>query len=164
VDHDLETLLDNLTSRVAHEKHTLRKSKSLLSGINVNSNFSESPSDSMLHKRSASRGEYLDKFKNHSEDSSPATSPLKFKSTFPIDQPLSKSSAFKKMSGQSKLYTYPVDEKCCDSNEPCDEHDHYLSENEGNYSPVKSNIKHAPDKVFLSKYTLHASRYLCTKL
>jgi hypothetical protein len=127
---------------MAHETTHLRKSKS--TSFLHSSGNSKDRIPSKRPNVPNNRNEKNFSNNSHSNNASPTTSPLKFKSTFPIDQPLGKSPAFKKSPGQRKLYTYPVDEKCCDSSEPCEEHDHYLSENEGSYSPVETveNLKY----------------------
>lgn len=145
--------LDYLQSKVLHEKssaysHVIRRKSNSIDSLN---NLVDRLALQEL-KNSQSR----------SPKSSPVDSPVKFKSTFPIDQPISKSVHFNTVPARKKkVSTYPVDEKCCDLNEPCDEHDDYLYETGYDY-----NSRHDADE-FLHNTTVpdldfrKVLQYLC---
>lgn len=119
--------LDNLTSKVIHEK----SSKVAASSHDISRRSFRSNSIDRLSNIGSLSLRELKNLSLNSENiprdfskSSPVSSPIKFKSTFPIDQPISKSNHFNTFpGGKGKANTFPVDKECCDYNEPCEDHD-----------------------------------------
>lgn len=155
--------LDNLTSKVIHEK-----SSKVVSSHDAGSRSLRSNSVDRLNNIGSLTLRELKNLKSESRrisasqiTASPVSSPIKFKSTFPIDQPISQSNHFNTFpSRRKKVNTFPIDKECCDLNEPCDDHEDfdYLYDGSDDFMQTNYSNNIVKNKVPLTISSGHAKQ------